>query len=116
MHFMFQNIAVKEESRRVEVIMNDKAAQLVEKSRLEGQRRLEDALAEARKNFDKEKEEAIKETVRKLQKDFDQQLREEQQGNKRDVEKLNNEWKDKIKVSYTTLYHFVRDFLVSNAF
>lgn len=91
-----QNIALKQEAKRVEEIMNDKAMELVKKTQLEGQRKLDDALVEARKRFDREKEEAIKETVRKLQKEFDGRLKEEQQDNKKDVEKLNEEWNEKI--------------------
>ena len=56
--------------------------ELVKKTKLEGQQKLDEALVEARKRFDREKEEAIKETVRKLQKEFDGRLKEEQQGNK----------------------------------
>lgn len=78
--------------------MNDKAIKLVKKTQLEGQRKLDEALVEARKRIDQEKEEAIKEEVRKLQKKFDGCLKDEQQKNKKDVEKLNQGWKNKITV------------------
>ena len=78
--------------------MNNKATKRVKKTRLDGQRKLDEALVEARKQFDREKQEAIEETVRKLQKDFDVRLKEEQYENKKLVEKLNKEWEDKITV------------------
>lgn len=113
----FQNIALKQEAKRVEEIMNNKAMDLVRKTQLEGQRKLDEALVEARKRFDREKEDAIKETVRKLQKEFDGRLKAEQQENKKEIEKLNQEWNDKITVCLPFLFtDLFTDFLFSEIY
>jgi len=92
------------EVKRVEEIMNSATTELVEKTRLEGQKRLEKALMVARVRFDKEKRECVKDAIGNIQCDFDVLIEKERESHRENVDELNKSWKIKTKVC--SLYKF----------
>jgi len=96
-YLKLQEAAIKEQGKRVEKLMNERTDRLLEKKQLDGQRRLDEALVEAREKFNSEKKECIDNLIRKLQKEFDQRMKEEQNLHKENVRTLNGEWKTKLQ-------------------
>lgn len=90
--------ALKEEAERMRDIMDKIATTSLEEERLEGQRKLDESLKKAREDFDVEKAEAIIQVTlehEKKQKIREKQLEDEHKAN---IEKITNEWKEKLKV------------------
>ena len=78
--------------------MTKKATELVERTQLEGQKKLDEALIEARAHFDVEKRESVEEVLRKEQSENEERMADQRLYHQKEIEKLNREWTAKLQV------------------